>query len=228
MKRRLAAILCALLLAVSALPAASALEGEDLRAADTLATLGLIDGTYDLTAPATRAQAAALLVRLAGGEAAAAADTWISGFRDVPAAIAEEVDYAARQGWVTGVTTVEFRPGEPLTANAWSRLPAADAGLVRQGRGLRGVRRRRLCPAGGPVLRIAYSGALTQGDLFETAADALSFSFRDGSGTVARRLVRPGGRLPRGRQRPGAADSRPHRPAGGGPLLRRRVPAGHL
>ena len=68
MKRRLAAILCALLLAVSALPAASALEGEDLRAADTLATLGLIDGTYDLTAPATRAQAAALLVRLAGGE----------------------------------------------------------------------------------------------------------------------------------------------------------------
>ena len=120
MKRRLAAILCALLLAVSALPAASALEGEDLRAADTLATLGLIDGTYDLTAPATRAQAAALLVRLAGGEAAAAADTWISGFRDVPAAITDEVDYAAHQGWVTGVTTVEFRPGEPLTANAWA------------------------------------------------------------------------------------------------------------
>ena len=59
-------------------------------------------------------------MRLAGGEAAAAADTWISGFRDVPAAITDEVDYAAHQGWVTGVTTVEFRPGEPLTANAWA------------------------------------------------------------------------------------------------------------
>ena len=188
MKRRLAAILCALLLAVSVLPAASALEGEDLRAADTLATLGLIDGTYDLTAPATRAQAAALLVRLAGGEAAAAADTWISGFRDVPAAITDEVDYAAHQGWVTGVTTVEFRPGEPLTANAWAAFllrmlgwsdrdgdfAVSDAAAFAQRVGL---------------FSAAYSGVLTQGDLFETAADALSFSFRDGSGTVARRLV---------------------------------------
>ena len=120
MKKQLAAILCALLLAVSALPAA-ALEGEGLRAADTLITLGLIeDSTYDLDAPATRAQAASLLVALAGAEQAAADNTWFAGFRDVPSSIAQEVNYAARQGWITGVTTLEFRPGEPLTANAWS------------------------------------------------------------------------------------------------------------
>ena len=63
MKKRLAAFLCALLLTVSALPAASALEGEAAREADTLATLGLIDPTYDLDATATRAQAAVLLMR---------------------------------------------------------------------------------------------------------------------------------------------------------------------
>ena len=74
MKKRLAAILCALLLMVSALPAASALEGEALRAADTLATLGLVDdAASDPESPATRSQAAVLLVNLAGAEAEAAA-----------------------------------------------------------------------------------------------------------------------------------------------------------
>ena len=39
---------------------------------------------------------------------------------------------------------------------------------------------------------IAYTGTLTQGDLFEMAADALSFSYRDGSATVIGRLVSQG------------------------------------
>ena len=110
MKKRLAALLCALLLTVSGLPAASALEGEAARAADTLTTLGLLDATYDLDAPATRAQAAR----------AAAADNWIAGFLDLPASIVQEVNYAARQGWINGVTPVAFRPDGALTANAWS------------------------------------------------------------------------------------------------------------
>ena len=67
MKKRLLSLLCVLVLTVSVIPAASALEGEAARAADTLSTLGLIDSTYNLDAPATRAQAAVLLVHLAGG-----------------------------------------------------------------------------------------------------------------------------------------------------------------
>ena len=62
MKKRLLSLLCVLVLTVSLIPAASALEGEAARAADTLSTLGLIDSTYNLDAPATRAQAAVLLV----------------------------------------------------------------------------------------------------------------------------------------------------------------------
>ena len=188
MKKQLLAFLCALLLAVSALPAA-ALEGEGLRAADTLITLGLIeDSTYDLDAPATRAQAASLLVALAGAEQAAADNTWFAGFRDVSSSIAQEVNYAARQGWITGVTTLEFRPGEPLTANAWSAFLLRMLGYsdndgdftVADAAGF--AQRIGLFPA-------AYAGTLTQADLFETAVDALSFTYRDGSATVVQRLV---------------------------------------
>ena len=62
MKAKLLAVFCALTMLLGAVPAAGALEGEAQRAADTLVTLGLIDETGDLTAPATRAQAAVLLV----------------------------------------------------------------------------------------------------------------------------------------------------------------------
>ena len=192
MKKRLAALLCALLLTVSALPTASALEGETARAADTLVTLGLIDPTYDLDATATRAQAAVLLVGLAGAEQAAAADNWIAGFLDLPASIAREVNYAARQGWVNGVTSVAFQPDAPLTANAWSAFllrmlgwSDADGDFT-------------ISDAAGFAQRIglfpvSYStGSLTQGDLFEMAADALTFSYRDGSATVIQRLVSQG------------------------------------
>ena len=72
MHTRFFVILSALGLLVSAVPAASALEGECLRAADTLAALNIVRGDYGLDAPATRAHAAVLLVRLAGAESKAA------------------------------------------------------------------------------------------------------------------------------------------------------------
>lgn len=188
MKKRLASFLCALLLVVSAIPAASALEGEAARAADTLSTLGLIDATYDLDATATRSQAAVLLVKLAGAEQAAAADNWIAGFRDVPASIAQEVNYAARQGWITGATVVEFRPDAALTANAWSAFLLRMLGYSDKDGDFT------VSDAAGFAQRIglfpiAYTGTLTQGDLYEMAADALTFSYRDGSTTVIGRLV---------------------------------------
>ena len=102
MKKRLFALLCALVLLTTAIPSAGALAGEANRSADILSTLGLVNGTtnagYDLTAPATRAQAAVLLVRLAGAEEAAAADPWFAGYRDVPAWCKDAVDYATHQG----------------------------------------------------------------------------------------------------------------------------------
>ena len=192
MKKQLAAILCALLLMVSALPAASALEGEALRAADTLATLGLVDdAASDPGSPATRSQAAVLLVNLAGAEAEAAAQSGSSAFQDVPAAIAGAVNYAASQGWISGVTATEFRPNEPLTANAWAAFllrmlgwSDADGDFVISGAAAF-AQRIGLFPT-------AYTGALSQGDLWETAAAALSFSYREGDDTVITRLVDSG------------------------------------
>ena len=61
MKKRILSRFCVLVLLAGALPSASALQGEAARAADTLATLGLIDtavsGDYGLNEPASRAQA---------------------------------------------------------------------------------------------------------------------------------------------------------------------------
>ena len=78
MKIKLLSLLCALLLLVGALPAASALDGEALRSANTLAALNLVDSAgaavdYNQNAPASRADAVLLLVRLAGAEKAAKA-----------------------------------------------------------------------------------------------------------------------------------------------------------
>ena len=76
MKKRLIAMFCALILLISALPAASALEGEGHRAADLLAALNLMDEAedYALGEPALRAQSTALLVMLSGGKRAGLCD----------------------------------------------------------------------------------------------------------------------------------------------------------
>ena len=48
MKRKLTSLLCVLVFAISMIPSASALEGEALRAADTLAALNLVDSAGGL------------------------------------------------------------------------------------------------------------------------------------------------------------------------------------
>ena len=70
MKKRLLSALCAVMLLICTVPMASAQTGDAARRADALTVLHLLseDPGRDLTAPATRAQAAVLLVRLAGGE----------------------------------------------------------------------------------------------------------------------------------------------------------------
>ena len=45
MKKKLLSLVCALALTISLLPAAQALEGEGTRAAEALASLGLVTGT---------------------------------------------------------------------------------------------------------------------------------------------------------------------------------------
>lgn len=190
MKKQLTALLCALFLLLGTVPFAAATEPGALRAADTLATLGLVQGTgrgYDLSAPATRAQAATLLVRLGGAVAAAKADPWFAGFRDVPTWAADAVDYAVRQKWMAGASALDFRPGDTITANDWC------AGLLR----LLGHRDFAQEEAAALAHRLGVISApmdesLTRGDLFESMVRALSAPYQDGSGTVVERLVAGG------------------------------------
>lgn len=194
MKKRILALLCALLLLTGAVPFAAAQEGDTLRAADTLNTLGLVNGTgdgdYALDSPATRAQAAVLLVRLAGAEKTADADQWFSGYRDVPAWAANAVHYAVHQGWIDGaVSSLDFHPDQAITADAWftallRMLGYEDADFSPENAALF-ARHIGLTP-------LTYTGTLTRGDLFATMEDALSFSYHDGSATVLGRLLESG------------------------------------
>jgi len=192
MKKQFITLVCVLALFAGLLPSSRALEGEALRAADTLSTLGLTDGAeYDLTTPATRAQATVMLVKLAGAQKAAEQDIWAAGFRDTPAWAAEAINYAAHQKWVTGFTIRDFHPDYAVSANGWFTMllrmlgysdkagdfVIEDAALFAQRIGL--------TPR-------AYSGSMTRGDLFESMRDALPFPFRDGRGTLLSNLVESG------------------------------------
>ena len=194
MKRTVISFLCICALMLGCVPLAGALEGESLRASDTLATLGLVQGTsdgdYDLDAPATRAQAAVLLVRLAGAQADAAADPWFAGFRDVPAWAADAVDYAAHQGWVTGVSETSFNAAGNIDAGDWFASLLRMLGYE-EGRDFTLADATSFAWRAGLTTR-PCDGPMSRGQLFLSMQDALNFPYRDGSETVVERLIRLG------------------------------------
>ena len=118
MKKKLFALLLAAALTVCAVPA-QALTGEGSRAAQTLSALNVVRGAYNVNDPATRAQAAVILVRLAGAEQTAAADITRIPFRDVPAYAVQPVRYAYGQGWLTGVTGDVFGASEAISTQSY-------------------------------------------------------------------------------------------------------------
>lgn len=194
MKKRVLAFLCALLLLTGAVPFAAAQEGETLRAADALHTLGLINGTgasgYALESPATRAQAAVLLVRLAGAQQDAAADNWFSGYRDVPTWASRAVHYAVHQGWIDSPASagLDFHPDTAITADEWFTFLLRmlgyddDAGDFSPDSAALFAQHIGLTPQ-------ASTGSLSRGQLFILLESALSFSYKDGSATVISRLI---------------------------------------
>ena len=171
MKKQLFSLLCTLILLLGAVPSAAALEGESREAAETLSSLGLIDavpGREALNRPAARIHGTNLLVRLSG-----------AGKADLPTGAQ---DYAAAQGWVT-VTNGQSDP-----------LPTAEfcASLLRL-LGYEGFtdENAALFARRAALTTRDYDEALTLGDLYQLARDALSFPARDG-GTLAQGLVKKG------------------------------------
>ncbi len=192
MRKRILSLFCALVLLAGALPSAAALQGEAARAADALATLGLIEsvpsGEYGLNKPATRAQAAVLLVALAGARQEAGEDAWISGFVDVPAWARAEITYAAHKGWTSGAAPTEFKPDSTVTANAWFTFLLRMLGYSDKAGDFTVGGAALFAQQIGLAAR-AYSGGLNRGQLYQSAVDALTFPYKDGAATVIGRLV---------------------------------------
>ena len=179
MKKRLLSALCAVMLLICAVPMASAQTGDAARRADALTVLHLLseDPSRDLTKPATRAQAAVLLVRLAGGEKKPDTDGWFAGFRDVPDWARTAVNYANRRGWISGVSNVQFDPNGHLNADAWCAMLLRMLGYSDKTGDFE------ISDAAAFAWRIGLTGRqligiLSMGDLAESIYDALDFCYK--------------------------------------------------
>ena len=192
MKKRLLAWAMALVLVTAALPPVLAAGEEAQRAADTLATLGIVQGTasgdYALDRPATRVQAAVLLVRLTGSQEEAQADGWSAGFRDVPAWARDAVMYAVHQGWVSGVNPLTFAPDGPVDAGEWFASLLRVVGYSDKDGSFTADEAADFARRIGLTTR-DWSGDLTRGQLFTSAAEALTFPHREDGKTLAEELV---------------------------------------
>lgn len=171
MKKRLFALLCALILLLGAVPAAAALEGEAQRAADTLKELQVLETVPPAEAfhrPASRIYAVQLLARLYGLSKA-----------DLPSGA---YDYAVAHGWVT-VTKAQSDP-----------IPTAEfcADLLRQ-LGYEGFTDENadLFARRAALTTRDYDEILTLGDLYQLLRDALTFPDTEGK-TPAQRLADKG------------------------------------
>lgn len=184
MKKRILSALCAVMLVIGLMPAASAQTGDTERAMDRLTLLGVWEESHhDADTPAQRLDGAVLVTRLAGGEKQPDTDGWFAGFRDVPHDARQAVNYAARRGWVNGLNNVTFGSYRPLNADAWCAMLLRMLGYSDRAGDFE------IGDAAAFAWRIGLTGRqlrgeLTLGDLAETAWDALTFPYRGQETTV--------------------------------------------
>ena len=190
MKKRILSLFCALTLILNAIPAVSALEGEAVRAADTLYTLGLLKTVnYAVDDNANRITGIVFLVQLSGGTSGT--QPAAAPFTDLPDWGADAAAYAFTQGWIPGPSGGMFDPYGPLKSADWFAMLLRMLGY-RDSEGdftpaAAAVFARRI----GLAARL-YPETMRRGDLYESVRDAMSFSYKDGSGTVLARMIQRG------------------------------------
>lgn len=184
MKKKLLVLVLAAALLLCAVPA-QALTGEGTRAAQTLSALGVVRGAYSVDDPATRAQAAVILVRLSGAEQAAAADKTRIPFQDVPAYAVQSVRYAYGKGWFTGVTGNDFGSSQPISTRSYCAALMRMLGYTNDDFSYESAVSFARHMA---VSSRTYGETLTRGDLFELTAGALFARYKDSEDTVLDRL----------------------------------------
>ena len=133
MKKRVISCLMAAALAFSSVPAALAASAEAQTAAQSLYELGLFNGTgtdttgkpdFALDRSLTRSEAAAMLVRLLGGELRAKAGKWENRFTDVDKTgwAMPYIGYACDAGLVSGTSANTFSGDATVTAAQYLTL----------------------------------------------------------------------------------------------------------
>ena len=109
--------------ALSAALTASALAADFTACAELLSDLGLVRGTeqgYELDRAPTRAEAAAMLVRLLGAEEEAQALDYTAPFTDLESWEQPYVQYLYAGGLTTGASATTFEPEQPCTAQMYA------------------------------------------------------------------------------------------------------------
>ena len=185
MKKKFFALALAAMLLICAVPA-QALTGEGIRAAQTLSALNVVRGAYNVDDSATRAQAAVVLVRLAGAEKATAADKTHIPFQDVPAYAVPSVRYAYGQGWLNGITGDTFGASQAISTQAYCAALMRMLGYTNSDFSYENsvAFARHMA-----VVSRNYGETLTRGDLFELTAGALYATYKGSDDTVLDRLT---------------------------------------
>lgn len=109
--------------AAAAMLTASAFAADYTNCADALHDMGLFQGTeqgYDLDREPTRAEAAAMLVRLLGKEAEAKELTYTAPFTDLKDWQKPYVQYLYENGLVNGTSAASFSPQRACTAQMYA------------------------------------------------------------------------------------------------------------
>jgi hypothetical protein len=78
------------------------------------------DGSFNLDKPLTRAEGAAMLVRLLGKETEAKAGAYLYPFTDVPEWAACYVGYCYEHGLTNGISATEYGSATPMTAEQYA------------------------------------------------------------------------------------------------------------
>ena len=194
MKRVLSLILALLLLAAIPVTSAASLVSAT-EAADALVALGLLRGTgegFRLERTATRAEAAALMLRLAGVEDAALAETDACPFDDGGWA-APILTYAQKTGLLTGRSETHFGSAEPVSCRDWLTMLLRVLGYS----DARGDFTWRESIAFADAVSLCHgeytaSGPFLREDLALLAYTALTLPMKDSEETLAQKLYREG------------------------------------
>lgn len=126
--KKLFAILLALIMIISVMPTAFAVDSEAVIAANCLNALGLFDGTgttaegkpiYELDRAPSRHEAVTMLVRLLGKETEAKNGTWDTPFTDVAEWAKPYVGYAYANGLTSGTGDTTFGGNATVTASQY-------------------------------------------------------------------------------------------------------------